>query len=262
MNIVPGKKMQMGFSLLEVAVVLVIVGLLLGGLISPLSSQRQSVKIKQAKVQLNEIQEAVLGFAAANGRVPCPTVPNNNALESGGGATNCASGGAALTHGFVPANTLGLSGALDGQGLLLDPWGWPIRYSVTNDDSDGDGVWDFVRAGEMSNVGMTNLAPDLVVCATASTNATTCSNGDAIASSAPVVFFSLGTDGGNFTSTDQRENAGETTGTVLGGHLIATDNVFVSHVESILAGSEFDDIVVWVSAPVLYARMMQARQLP
>lgn len=254
---------QQGFSLLEIAVVLLIVGLMLGGLISPLSSQRHTLKLREVKTQLEEIQTAVLGFAAANGRIPCPTIPNNNGLESGGGAANCTSGGAPFSHGFVPTNSLGLSGPLDAQGLLLDPWGRPIRYSVTRADSGGTGgLWDFIGTGEMSAVGMATLAPDLVVCASASNNGTACSNGDAVASTVPVIFFSTGRDGGSFTSADQLENAGETSSATLGGHSIATDSVFTTHVTSTLAGSEFDDAVVWLSAQILYAHMMQARQLP
>ena len=254
---------QAGFSLLEVAVVLVIVGLLLGGLISPLSSQRHTIKLRQVQTQLDEIKTAILGFAAANGRIPCPTIPNNSGLESGGGAANCVSSGAAFSHGFVPTNTLGLSGPLDDQGLLLDPWGRPFRYSVTKADSGGTaGLWDFVGTGEMSAVGMAALSPNLVVCASASSSATACSNGDAIASTVPVVFYSIGRDGSSFTSLDQKENAGEVTNSTFGGHAIATDDVFVSHGISTLAGGEFDDNVAWLSAQVLYAQMMQARHLP
>ena len=52
------------------------------------------------------------------------------------------------------------------------------------------------------------------------------------------------------------------TNSTFGGHAIATDDVFVSHVISTLEGGEFDDSVAWLSAQVLYAQMMQARHLP
>jgi prepilin-type N-terminal cleavage/methylation domain-containing protein len=257
---------QRGFSLLEMAVVLLILGLLLTGLLSPLSAQRQNVKIVEAKEQLEEVKEALLGFAAMNGRLPCPTFQDNNGVEASRDAQGrCLQGVNLISHGFVPSNTLGLFGSLNAQGLLLDPWGSPVRYSITTADFDGAGDWDFVNENEMRNIGMNNLAPNLLVCASASSQTNpnpSCSNADPVVENAPVVFYSLGRDWSNYTSSDQQENAGEGANALLGGHAIATDDVFVSKVVSNIVGSEYDDIVMWISPQVLYARMMQARKLP
>ena len=46
-----------GFTLIEVAIVLVIIGLLIGSLIVPLGSQRETINIKQARQELKMIEE-------------------------------------------------------------------------------------------------------------------------------------------------------------------------------------------------------------
>ena len=61
-----------GFSLVEVAIVLLIVGLLLGGLLMPLSAQIDQQRNSDTKKAEDEIVQALIGYAVANGRLPCP----------------------------------------------------------------------------------------------------------------------------------------------------------------------------------------------
>ncbi len=100
-------------------------------------------------------------------------------------------------HGFIPARTLGLFGAYNTDQLLLVAWNNPIRYSVTAADNDAGGpdvAWDFTVAGEMNQVTMANLQPDLIVCdaspdaAGGSAVTAKCNAGEAITTNAPVVF--------------------------------------------------------------------------
>ncbi|HUW25479.1 MAG TPA: prepilin-type N-terminal cleavage/methylation domain-containing protein [Gallionella sp.] len=72
---VTGHSYQPGFTLVEMAIVLAIVGLLLGGLIPTLSAQMESQRINETRKQLDEIQQALMGFAIINGRLPCPALP-------------------------------------------------------------------------------------------------------------------------------------------------------------------------------------------
>ncbi|MDD5174883.1 MAG: prepilin-type N-terminal cleavage/methylation domain-containing protein [Sterolibacterium sp.] len=115
-----------GFTLMELTVVLVIVALLLGGLLMPLSAQRDSKSINDTVAALNEIRNALLGFAVINGRLPCPdtrTDPTHPAYgsEAAPGAAdsavapNCTADVA--TEGFLPWKTLGVS--------EYDAWGAP-----------------------------------------------------------------------------------------------------------------------------------------
>lgn len=99
-----------GFTLAEMAVVLVIVALLIAGMLLPLSAQ-QDIRARQENEKiLKDIQEALLGFAAANKRLPC-------ADTDGDGSEDCSS-----SEGDLPYITLGI-----GRG---DYYGWRIRYRV------------------------------------------------------------------------------------------------------------------------------------
>jgi len=199
-----------GFTLIEIAIVLLVVTILLGYTIAMFPIQQELKQYRQADQEMEEVLEAIIGFAQANGRLPCPAIPNSVGREDGGGASNCTSYG-----GFVPSNTLGLLGELNADSLLIDPWGNPYRYYVTDVDffeddddptdndisvfgggatPDGDGIDDFVNNGEMRDVGLgdnaidedndsvdeidadgyLDLDPNLIVCDGASTAADRC----------------------------------------------------------------------------------------
>ena len=61
-----------GFTLIEMAVVLVILALLLGGLLLPLSAQLDQKNYTDAKRQLESSMEAVMGYSLSNKHLPCP----------------------------------------------------------------------------------------------------------------------------------------------------------------------------------------------
>jgi prepilin-type N-terminal cleavage/methylation domain-containing protein len=61
-----------GFTLVELAMVLFIVSLLIGGLLMPLSAQNEVRGRQETDRALANIREALIGFAAINGRLPCP----------------------------------------------------------------------------------------------------------------------------------------------------------------------------------------------
>ena len=266
------KPASKGFSLLELAITLAVVGLLLGGLLVPLSTQIAQRNESGTQKQLDEIKEALLGFAAANGRLPCPASATSRGLESfavGGDASNgdCgnASGGAFI--GFVPGVTLGLS-QVDAEGYAVDSWGNNaynrIRYAVSADtlNSVQNPFTRFggMRAATMSWVASAEL---LHVCASGTGVALTggawhcAAGGDAtntLTFNAPVVVWSTGPNsatGG--TSTDESQNPNPVNGSSL-------DRIFVSRTRS--GNPEFDDIVTWMSSGRLVNRLIVAGQLP
>jgi len=246
-----------GFTLVEMAVVLVIVGLLLGGLISPLSSQLDRDQRKASQAALVEIREALLGFALANDRLPCPATPASSGAEIPVGGGVCST-----QHGFIPATTLGLSGGKNQDGLLLDPWNNPFRYSITTSN-----VSAFSTTNSMRSIGMTVLAPDINICTTtAGSTVTNCGSAATIlTSNAVAIIYSMGKAWASLpVSTEQQENQGATLG---GGPLgitypVANDAVFVDRDYSNSAGIEFDDLVTWLSPNILYNRLVAGGRLP
>ncbi|NOX67754.1 MAG: type II secretion system protein [Gammaproteobacteria bacterium] len=251
---------EKGFTLVELSIVILIMGLILGGIAMPLSAQRENLRVRDVREVLEYIEEALQGYALANGYLPCPATPASAGLAATAG------GGCAVQHGFVPASTLGLPGSRNDDNLLLDPWGSPFRYSVSAADVDGDGYWDFTTGGELRDVGMPDLAPDLSVCSTAAgTTASACgSTTTTLSSRAPMIVYSMGKDWASFGGADQLENAGATLGGGPSGtnYPVAADLVFVSRSRSGQSGSEFDDVVVWMSPLSLYHELVISGQLP
>ncbi len=251
---------QHGFSLVELSIVILIMGLLLGGLMMPLSVQRDNARFRDGVDQLSAVQDAIEGFALVNGYLPCPATPASN------GAASPAGGGCSQQHGFVPATTLDLNGQRNDDNLLLDPWGSPLRYSVSASDANTNGSWDFVTPGELRVVTMPALTPDLVVCSTSTgSSPTACATAnETLTSGAPALLYSLGKDWSTFTSPDQVENVGATLGGGPSGtsYRVASDRVFVSRGTSALSGSEYDDIVRWLPPVSLYGRLVDAGHLP
>ena len=236
-----------GFTLLEMTVVMVIVGLMLGGLMVSLSQMNENTRRSDAKAQLAEVEEALYGFAQTRGRLPCPAIP------SSAGAEVCAAG----QHGFVPAAMLGLKGPVNADGLLLDPWGNPLRYSVTNANSRA-----FTTNGQMKLVGISNLQPDLCIYDRAPATPPP-PLPIQIASNIPAVVFSMGSHWSTLPSENERENAGE--GIPMGGGPSGNTYPIANNVNFVSANySEvnFDDIITWISPYILYTRMIASGQLP
>lgn len=113
-----------GFTLLEVAIVLVIVGLLLAGGVNLLSGTADTSKYKQTQNELQEIKETLITYYTQLKRLPCPDT-------DGDGIENPAipSGTCTNVRGFLPHVTLGMGG--NG-----DAWGERFKYVVSRDNSD------------------------------------------------------------------------------------------------------------------------------
>lgn len=229
---VPDHHYQRGFSLVELAVVMVVLGLLLGGLLMPLSTQRDINNQRETEAQLQEIYTALLGYAALNGRLPCPATTTSNGLA----APNLATTACTQWHGFVPGRTLGLDGSYNANNLLTDAWANPIRYSLSN-----------ANTGAYANQITSALtAGTFRVC-----RQRTCAASEVLAENLVVVLVSRGKDGAQApASPNQQEN------------IDGNDGDFVKTTFSEATNNEFDDIVRWVSPNILALELLRAGKLP
>lgn len=119
-----------GFSLVEMAVVLLIVGLLASVFLPATNTMLDNSRRKESRAKLEAIEQAMVRFVVVNGRLPCPA---NGALAP----VNVAQGleqptppgaactAVALTNGVVPWRTLGLS-----QDDVTDAWNTMVTYRV------------------------------------------------------------------------------------------------------------------------------------
>lgn len=251
-----------GFTLTEMAVVLVIMALLIGGMILPLSAQDEVRRINETQATLKNSIEALMGFSAANGRLPCPATASSNGIEapSGGGTCTLLSASDVTPVGYLPGATLGLA-PLDSTGRVLDAWGNPIRYAVSTADSSALTTADAVKSLGIENLSSTQL----IVCPSASgglqnpgTSTANCPSGiTAYASNALAVVYSLGKNAGSGgTGTDELNNPNPN----MPSSTLPADRVFISHTpaSSGSASGEFDDIVVWLSPNVFFFHMNSA----
>jgi len=223
-----------GFSLVELAIVLVIVALLTSGMLLGISAQRNATENVDAQRQLENIRDALLGFAMANGRLPCPALPNLANTDANAGKENCAQ-----PHGVLPWATLGLP--------ETDPWGNRFTYFASSKFTAA------LSAGTQASFTLaTGVAPDTAGLANIKEFD---SSGNYIASDLPAVIVSHGSrpagawqPGGNQLPgaiNDELENAN-------------ANLTFVSRTPS----DSFDDILMWIPSSVLKAKMVAAGRLP
>ena len=284
------KTRQHGFTLVEMAIVLVILGFVLAALLLPLRAQREQAALAQTNATLEIAKQALLGFAQQNGRLPCPASAANfqgNTDAGSGGRENPLGGthnnppiplqpNCAVQSGFLPAATLGIQ-PTDAQGFALDAWNNRIRYAITANDNSatvvngspcgGDTAPDFTTTGNLAAVGLVCLAPELRVCNSATgITPTNCS------AAVPEVNYAINNAVAVIYSTGQTEAAEantlpaivrpDETENLNAAGAGQIDAVFVSRNISIAAApNEFDHLVVWISPFVLYNAMIQAGQL-
>lgn len=99
-----------GFTLIEVAIVMIIVGLLISGLIAPLSAQLDARNYNETRNALTEVKEALIGYAlshtatdgSGNPYLPCPDTDGDGDEDRNAGG-NCVN-----DVGGLPTIALGL----------------------------------------------------------------------------------------------------------------------------------------------------------
>ncbi len=252
-----------GFTLTEVAVVMIIVALVLGGMLAPLSAQNDLRSSSETKAALADIRDALFGFAVANGRLPCPASPTIASGDALAGIEELPlSTGCANVAGVIPWATLGLS--------ETDAWGRRYTYVVNAKFTRPPPLTGFA-SGECSGGTYTPplpIAAGFALCTNSDLSVINTVGGTGIAAGVPAVVVSHGKNGfGAFLSTgvqipntadnDEIENillkdaAGKWKGA-------GYEKVFVKKT----ATSTFDDELIWVPASLLYSRMIAAGKLP
>ena len=257
-----------GFTLVELAVVIAILGLVLGTFLAPLRAQIDAARIREAERSLGEIREALIGYAMTRGALPCPDVVSDGI----DGVAPAACAGTALT-GILPYQTLGVPRA--------DPWGRLYGYRVTQEFShrlltgqppaagrldltDTGDITVLTRGDDPGTAGTAELKHQSVATALTRTAPAL------VVSFGPNGFGGIGAAAGRGIAPPPRRAADETENS-------DADSTFVSRIHSRGADGcddadessvpprpscEFDDIVAWISTPVLMARLVGARVLP
>lgn len=241
-------------------VVILVLTLLVSGIAVPLAAQLQMRRAAETQRTLDIAREALLGFVATHGRLPCP------ASEAGGGEEGFAPGGDAMNgncsnfyDGFLPGAALGVP-PLDARGFVRDAWGSPrnrIRYAVFGGGASVNGVVNpLTREGGMRLATMPALGAEshyLFICSTgAAASGSGC--GPAANQLTRRAAFVLVSPGPNAAAVPP---AGSDEARNLSG-----TPVFVQREASATPGNEFDDIVEWTPVHLVVNRLLSAGLLP
>ncbi len=214
--------LEKGFTLVEVAIVLVIVGLMMSAFLMPLSAQLEQRQRAETRAILEQAKEALVGYAIVNKYLPCPdTQATPTGIEGGRTANQCTN-----PEGVLPWQALGVSGQ--------DGWGRYIRYRVTPAFSNTSTFFTLATPGTI----------------TVNSDISTLTN------SAAAVLISHGLNGlgavqmSAATSTDEQINTDGNA--VFMSHTPTPQG----------SANEFDDQVDWLSPNILFNRMVSAGKLP
>ena len=71
------KRDERAFTLIELAIAVLILALLISGLLYTLTGQTEQRNFQETRLRLERARQALLGFVAANGRLPCPARCSN-----------------------------------------------------------------------------------------------------------------------------------------------------------------------------------------
>ena len=256
----PERPAARAFTLLELLVAMVVVALLAAGLAMPLSTQVELRRAAETRRLLEEAREALLGFAAAHGRLPCPATATSHGQEAFAPGGDAANGHCAAFHeGYLPAAALGLA-PLDEEGFLRDGWSASpanrLRYAVFGAEPVNAVEHALTRASGMPAATLAGLgaAPRyLLVCASGTgVGASSCgAAANQLTRRAVLVVHSRGANAARDppAGSDEARN--------LDGN-----PVFVAGTASSATAGEFDDVLTWVPLPILVSRMLAAGRLP
>ncbi len=218
-----------GFSLVEMAVALLIVGLLLGGLLGTVGALEKRQRSTGTEAQLEEARDALMAFAVANRRLPCPANPATPDTVAGAGLENAptAAGCTGGASGVLPWATLGLPAG--------DAWGRRFTYRVSLGFARTAPAFDLASVGD--NV-IRNAA------------------GVVLASAVPAVVVSHG--------ENARGSRGPGGAAAPAGADLREQENADGDADFVLESptDTYDDQVSWLPTPVLAYRMLQAGALP
>ncbi|MBX3665525.1 MAG: prepilin-type N-terminal cleavage/methylation domain-containing protein [Burkholderiales bacterium] len=236
------KQHQKGFSLIEVAVVLFVLVLLLGSLLVPLTTQVEQRQISETEKTLESIRDALLGFAIANGHLPCPDTDNNGLEDINTVNDRCSVISTSISAGNLPWQTLGLGNS--------DVWGNRFRYVVRE---------EYARRPPLSTTFTLSTTANVRVCTVAACSPAS----NVLTSTAVAAVISHGKNGlGAINSLSGVSNPSPTSLDELQN--TNNDRDIVSRTISAASANtiEFDDIVVWLPQYILFNRMVTAGRLP
>lgn len=247
MNPINCSTKQLGFTLVEIAIVMLIITLLLTGLVPTISSQIEQKQRNETRKQIDEIQQALIGFTLINGRLPCPADPAilTGAANAGIERLTCTTALGTL-EGVLPWVTLGVQ--------ETDSWGNRFTYRVSESFADSPLAGTVTPPGTCLS---TSIISSFALCTEGDITIKDSAAGNTVASKIPAIIVSHGAkSNGAYTPHGGATRIVDAAGDELENANNTTTFVYKS------TASDFDDQVVWISPNILFNRMVTAGKLP
>ncbi|WP_269531257.1 hypothetical protein [Chitinimonas sp. BJYL2] len=248
-----------GFTLAEVAVVMAIIALLLGGLLSALPNHMRQKQIQETEASLQTLREALMGHALSHGHLPCPDI-NLDGEEDLALLSQCHRSPADVRCASTDGNaTPGQPSDLANQQVCAAQTGQAPHVTLA---AEGHDAWRN-RISYRVEPAFSNHSVPMLLSSTGSLQL--CDNtgcNRAQARGVPALLISHGANGLGATSASGTRNPPPTGEDELAN--TDGDLVFVHHEPRGTGGTggEFDDQVAWVPATLLLNRLVAAGRLP
>lgn len=256
-----------GFSLIEIALVLVIIALVAAAGLGTVSTVQENASRAETAKSLEEIREVLLTYATSYGRLPCPADPVAGTGEEDkvGGKDD------AVCNREVGVLPWVLEISETDPPLRLrsqDGWGRWFTYHVSADRTASPPLdWSDGKTASLVTIGCSatpSVSATIALCSPATLVVTNVSNG------AAAVVISHGRLGeGAFgpsgrvapsASPDEVQNTDDLKDD--GTQAAILSRVYVSRDFSAIAGAEFDDQVLVINPFLIKSRMVENGVLP
>lgn len=259
---------QRGFSLLELTIAIVILGVILYGIQLSQSSRREFDSHKENKILMGDVRQVLLTFVQVNGFLPCPDTDSPPDGRENRKNVDSDNSQACVGHyGNLPYLDLGISDK--------DVWWSGLYYSVNQEtiNEDSSGVDDISDPDKSASYFSNRFTPhptfdfntppigalggpqrgngNFVICGSLATNCDgSTPNNDIIEHAAIAVVVSYGDNGSSPRSPSETENTDN-------------DDYFWQAQRSITPGQEFDDQLFWLTGyDVKYTIIRSEKGLP
>lgn len=208
------------------AMVLLVMGLLLGGILGPLSTRQEINKRQDAEIMLQTIHDTLMGFAITHGYFPCPDTNGDGREERSQNRCPILRKHQQTPTGQLPYITLGIG--------YLDPWNNRFTYAVDPDFADSSQTplptFTSQNQGRITVTNGIDHTPALVLS----------HGGNGLGGRGAANLPQLAP-----SSPSERENSDHNTLFIRDDYRDTPENTF-------------DDMMTWISPPLLALRMLQA----